>query len=108
MDLPGTGAFLQTARYSAQRGSPDVVVISAELFEENMLWSRGLVTSRFWPGAGGTTQLEVTSLYAPRGPIRILNQASLAAVRAHQRRYLSGRRPTAEAREQLLAAIGAG
>ncbi|KYF75690.1 hypothetical protein BE11_16080 [Sorangium cellulosum] len=107
VDLPGIGAFMQTARYSAQRDSPGVVVISADVFEENMLWSRGLVTSRFSPGSGGTTQLEVTSLYAPRVPITILNQASLAAARAHQRRYLSGRRPTAEEREQFLAAIGA-
>ncbi|WP_437661119.1 hypothetical protein [Sorangium sp. So ce1182] len=106
--LPGAGALMQTSRYSAQRVSPDVVEISVDAFEENMLWSRGLGTYRFSPGTGGTTQLEVTSLYAPRVPIKVLNQAALAAARAHQRRYLSGRRPTAEEREQFLAAIGGG
>ncbi|WP_437585944.1 hypothetical protein [Sorangium sp. So ce1000] len=106
--LPGKGRFTQTSRFSAERVSPEVVVIVVDAFEENLLWTRGLGTYRFSPGSGGTTLLEVTSLYAPKVPIAVLNQASLASARAHQRRYLSGRRPTDEEREQFLSAIGAG
>lgn len=108
LNLPGIGPFAQTSRYSAERASPEDFVIRVDGFEENVLWTRGLATYRFSPGSGATTLLEVTSLYAPRVPIKILNQATLAAARAHQRRYLSGRRPTAAEREQFLAAIGAG
>jgi hypothetical protein len=106
--LPGASRFTQTSRFSAERVSPEVFVVVVDAFEENMLWTRGRATHRFSPGSGGTTLLEVTSLYAPKVPIAVLNQASLAAARAHQRRYLSGRRPTDEEREQFLSAIGAG
>ncbi|WP_437902641.1 hypothetical protein WME95_29130 [Sorangium sp. So ce327] len=106
--LPGVGHFTQTLRFSAERASPEVFVIVVDAFEENVLWTRGLGTYRFSPGSGGTTLIEVTSLYAPKVPIIVLNQASLAAARAHQRRYLSGRRPTDEERAQFLSAIGAG
>ncbi|KYF90891.1 hypothetical protein BE20_16270 [Sorangium cellulosum] len=108
LSLPGIGPFTQTSRYSAQRVAPESFAIRVDTIEENMLWKRGLAIHRFSPGSGATTLLEVTSLYAPRVPIKILNQAAIGAARAHQRRYLSGRRPTAAEREHFLAALGAG
>jgi hypothetical protein len=107
-ELPGVGVLTQVARYTAESRPGRAYAITVEAFLENALWYSGRGRYTFCRTSQHDTVLEITSLYDAKFPLEALNAAAVAAARAHQQRYLTGRRPTAEERATFRAAVKIG
>jgi hypothetical protein len=104
-ELPAIGVLTQVARYTAESRPGGAYQITVEAFLENALWRSGRGRYTFCQTSQHDTVLEVVSLYDAKVPLEALNSAAVDAARAHQLRYLAGRRPTVAERATFRAAV---
>jgi hypothetical protein len=105
VELPAVGVLTQVARYTAESRSGGAYQITVEAFLENVLWRSGRGRYTFCQTSQHDTVLEVVSLFDAKVPLEALNAAAVDAARAHQQRYLAGRRPTAAERATFRSAV---